>query len=45
MVQMLADLVLIGVVARVLLGTVHQRRAALGQEPADGRGERPVDPS
>src|SRR3954470_11021511 len=32
-VQMLADLVLIGVIARVLLGTIQRRQAALGHEP------------
>lgn len=32
-VQMLADIVLIGVAVRVLLGTIQQRRAVLGQAP------------
>jgi hypothetical protein len=33
-VQMLTDLVLIGVIARVLLGTIQQRRATLDREPS-----------
>lgn len=35
-VQMLVDLVLIGVIARVLLGTVQQRRAYLDRSPSTG---------
>jgi len=33
-VQMLADLVMIGVIARVLLGTIQQRRATLERAPS-----------
>jgi voltage-gated potassium channel len=43
-VQMLADLVLIGVIARVLLGTSQRRRAALGQEPATDDQQQSASP-
>jgi hypothetical protein len=43
-VQMLADLVLLGVIARVLLNTIQQRRATLGRGASDTTDRR-QDPS
>jgi hypothetical protein len=43
-VQMLADLVLIGVIARVLLGTIQRRRAALGRETTTTADEQQTAP-
>jgi Ion channel len=43
-VQMLADLVLVGVVARVLLGTIQRRRAALGRQAAEAADHRQAAP-
>jgi hypothetical protein len=42
-IQMVADLLLIGVIARVLLGTARQRRAALEADPT-GRPDTPSAP-
>jgi voltage-gated potassium channel Kch len=38
-IQMLANLVLLGVIARVLLGTIQQRRATLEREPSATEGQ------